>query len=446
MSVAANLAPGLRSREVAFQVVRDVFGPDARGAQAAFDVRARRAALDARDRAFAAELAYGSIKARRLLDWYLAPYVGDRSKTLAPAIADVLRLGAYQLRCMSGVEDHAAVSETVNLAWKHGHKGTAGLVNAVLRRMIADGPLAPDPADFPRYEEYLGVRFSTPTWVAKQFVEAYGEHAERALAGIDGSPQHALRVNALRADVATVVADLRARGVEPTASPFVPESLIVSSGAVGDDPGGRWSVQGEAAAMPVDLLAPRPGERVLELCSGRGNKTVQIAARMNGSGELICVEKDEKKLRTWRETVERAGVSNAALVHGDARAAATDVLVDAVLLDAPCSGIGVIGRHPEARWRKTPADGERLAQVQADLIRAAAARVVPGGRLTYGVCSTDPREGRALVDAFLLEHPGFARAPLPERYAAFAREDDVVVPAGIDGRDGFFIATLVRSA
>ena len=133
----------VNAREVALAVVRDVFGPEKRGAQSAFHLRASRSTLDSRDRAFAAELAYGSIKARRLLDWRLAPYIGDRMATIPSTIVEVLRLGAYQLHHMSGVEDHAAVSETVNLAWKHGHRGTAGLVNAVLRKMIADGEARP---------------------------------------------------------------------------------------------------------------------------------------------------------------------------------------------------------------------------------------------------------------------------------------------------------------
>src|SRR5271155_870044 len=128
------------ARELALQVVRDVFGPEQRGAQASFDVRARRSDLDARDRAFAAELAYGAIKARRLLDWYLKPYLAGRERTLPPVISEILRLGAYQLRFMSGVEARAAVFETVKLALRHGHKGTAGLVKAVLRRLSTDAP------------------------------------------------------------------------------------------------------------------------------------------------------------------------------------------------------------------------------------------------------------------------------------------------------------------
>jgi 16S rRNA (cytosine967-C5)-methyltransferase len=188
-----------------------------------------------------------------------------------------------------------------------------------------------------------------------------------------------------------------------------------------------------------------PGERVLDLCSGRGNKSVQIGARLNGEGTLACVELDEKKTRLLAEALERAGVANVAIVNGDARTAAPEFVADAVLLDAPCSGLGVIGRHPEARWRKDPSDGARLASLQSELIRAAAARTASGGRLVYAVCSSDPREGRAVVDGFLAEHRDFVRAPLPSRYAPFDRDGDVVVVPGVEGRDGFYIASLRRA-
>jgi 16S rRNA (cytosine967-C5)-methyltransferase len=437
-------APNVSAREVAFQVVRDVFGPELRSAQGAFDVRARRAELDVRDRAFAAELAYGAIKQRRLLDWYLAPYVGGREKPLPPTIADVLRLGAYQVRSMGGVEAHAAVSETVNLAWRHGHKGTAGLVNAVLRRMVADGPLRPEPADFASHDEYLGTLCSVPTWVVAQFGRAFGDMREAALAGINVAPRHAVTVNALRAAPGDVLLELSGTGnAHPSA--LVAESIVVASGTVADDPGGRWLVQSESAAMPVDVLAPRPGETVLELCSGRGNKSVQIAARLRGEGSLLSVELDPRKAKVWHASLERAGATNAALVEGDARSAAADVRADAVLLDAPCSGLGLLGRHPEARWRKSPDDGRRLAETQGELLRAAAARTKPGGRLVYAVCSTDPREGPEVVDRFLADDASFARATLPERYAPFVRSGDVVFVPGIEGRDGFYIASLVRT-
>jgi 16S rRNA (cytosine967-C5)-methyltransferase len=441
---ATKSPPKTSAREVAYQVVRDVFGPDQRTAQAAFDVRARRAELDARDRGFAAELAYGSIKARRAIDWHLEPYLGGRDKPLPPTILDVLRLGVYQVRFMTGVDDHAAVSETVNLAWRHGHKGTAGLVNAVLRRLLVDGPREAVAADFKSEDDYLGVRYSTPTWIAAQFGRAYGGAREAVLAGINAAPQYALRVDRLRASVDEVRVELEGRGIGVRVSPYVAEALIVDSGSVGDDDAGRWSVQGEAAAMPVDLLDPQPGEAVLDLCSGRGNKAVQIAARQLGTGTLVCVELDARKVRVLRENLERAGAASAAIVQGDAREAAPELRAAAVLVDAPCSGVGVLGRHPEARWRKSPEDGARLSVAQGELLRAAAVRTAPGGRVVYSVCSGDAREGRNVVDAFLADSADFERAPLPARYAEFARDGDVLVPPGIEGRDGFYIALVRR--
>jgi len=433
------------SREVAFQVVRDVFGQERRLAQAALDVRSRRAGLDPRDRAFATELAYGTIKHLRLLDWMLEPYVGARRKSLDPAIAEILRLGVYQLRCMAAVEDHAAVSETVDLVWRHGHRGTVGLVNAVLRKVASEHPVAPRPEDFATTDDYYGVAYSVPTWVARQFGEVLGDEREAALAGVDRAPRAAVTVNRLRGDVAAARAALSERGVETEISPLVPDTLLVAAGPVSTDPDGRWFVQGEAAAIPVDLLDAAPGESVLELCSGRGHKSVALAARMGDAGSLVCVEQDERKIPVLESALKLAGISIAAIVAGDAREAVPDLRAERVLLDAPCTGLGTIGRHPEARWRKTPEDGARLAVAQAALLRAAADRTAPGGRLVYSVCSIDPREGRDVVTAFLAERAEFARVVPPERYASLVRDGDVLVPPGIEGRDGFYVATLVRA-
>ncbi len=427
------------ARELALAVVRDVFGPDRRGAQAAFDVRARRSGLDARDVTFAAELAYGSIKARRLLDWYLAPYLAGRDKPVPDAIREILRLGVYQLRCMGGVDAHAAVFETVNLALHHGHRGTAGLVNAILRRVAGDPPQQPDASDFKSDDDYAATLYSLPTWVVAQWRRAFGDALDAILAGVNGAPQRAVRVNALRTSVDDAVAALTSGGAQVRRSPFVAESLVIDAGPASDDDGAGWALQGEAACMPVDLLAPQPGEIAVELCSGRGNKSVQMAARR--PAELYCVELDARKVAVLRERLETAGASGTAVVAGDARTVELPP-AHAVLLDAPCSGLGILGRHPEARWRKDVNDPPRLAAVQAELLASAGERVAPGGRLVYSVCSTDPREGRDVVDAFLAATPRFERVPLPDRYAPLARDEDVLVPPGIEGRDGFFIAVL----
>lgn len=431
------------SREVAFEIARDVFGSEQRGAQSAFDARVRRADLDHRDRAFAAELAYGSIKARRLLDWYLHPYIGDRMKSIPPSILEILRLGTYQIKKMGGVEPHAAVFETVNLAHRHGHRGTVGLVNAVLRRMIED-TREPTRADAKDDDDFIALRASLPTWIVRNWRNWFGdERIEAIVAGVNAPPQAALRVNVLRGSREEIRAELERLGVMTRPSAFVEDLLLIASGNVGDDPHGRWMLQGESAAFPADLIAPAAGERILEFCSGRGNKTVQLAARLRNDGSVTSVEIDGPKARALTGTLERARATCVAIVRGDATTAELPNDFDAVLVDAPCSALGVIGRHPEARWRKRPDDAERLAPLQATLLRRGATLLRPGGRLVYSVCSADPREGRDVVNGFLAEHSAFRRAPLPERYAAFAVDGDVIVPPGIEGRDGFMCATLV---
>jgi 16S rRNA (cytosine967-C5)-methyltransferase len=428
------------------EVVRDVFGAEHRRAQEAFDYRASRAGLDARDRAFATELAYGAIKMRRLIDWFLAPYVGDRSASLPAAIQEILRLGVYQIRFMGGVEPHAAVYETVNLALRHGHRGTAGLVNAVLRRFIADAPPDPAPTDFSDIDEYHGVRFSAPTWVVARLREQFGGDAcEEMFAGINAAPQHAVRVDARRISAEEALRALEKIGTTARRSTLSADVLICEGGVV-DDPEGRWFVQSESSCIPVDLLDPRAGEKIVDMCSGRGHKTAQIVARTADAAAVESIELDARKAGVQRALLERIGATSIALVVGNAAEVPGEACADAVLLDAPCSGLGILGRHPEARWRKEREDARRGAQAQAALLRAAGRRVKPGGRLAYSVCSPDPREGVEVVDAFVREEPAFTRTGLPERYRAFRRGEDLLIPPGVDGRDGFFVAMLERRA
>lgn len=445
----------MTSRELALAVVRDVFPRDgrARGAHEAFAYRAERSALTERDRAFAAELAYGSIKARRYLDWLLAPFIGKRTDSLPPTIGEILRLGAYQLTRMS-VAPHAAVAETVGLAKRHGHRGTAGLVNAVLRRIAAlDEPTrTPQRDGFASGDDYVGTLHSFPTWIVAAVRAAFGDDmVEPVLRGMNAPPQTALRVNLLRTTPDEALEALRVLGIGARRSDLVGEMLILTDGvphAVLDDAELRWEVQGEIAAVPVDLLAPRPDAHGVELCSGRGNKTLEIVARMQDRGKLESIEKDPRKVAQERERLERLGIYSVVLREGDAtRIGDAGDDADFALVDAPCSGLGILGRQPEARWRKEPGDPARLAPLQAALLDAAARRVRDGGRLVYSVCTFDPRETHERIEAFLEGHGEFARAQTPLRYERWRLPSgDVRIPPGIDGRDGFFIAVLERHA
>jgi 16S rRNA (cytosine967-C5)-methyltransferase len=430
------------AREVALQVCRDVFGPTPRSAREALDYRLRKTELTPRDRAFATELAYGAIKMRRYLDFELQPFVGERAKSLPQPIAELLRLGTYQLRVMSGVEAYAAVSESVGLARKYGHKGTAGLVNAVLRKIATEPPREAD----------LATRASLPNWVVNHWRERFGEdRLEAILGGVNAPAAVGVCVHLRTTTREEAQRALDEAEIATVPSPFARDVLVLAPGVSAAEVerlgAHRWHLHAEAAAFPVDILDPQPGERVVELCCGRGNKTLQIVSRMGDAGSLLAVDDDARKIAQTSARLDAAGISTVALlVTADATTMEASADADRVLLDAPCSGLGILGRQPEARWRKAPDDPARMASVQAKLLDAAGGGVKPGGALVYAVCSTDRREGEDVVDGFLSAHPEFARAALAERYAPFLTPfGDVLVPPGIAGRDGFYVARLKRS-
>lgn len=440
------------ARDVALQTVRDVFPAPPqnveRGAQEALDYRAQKANLDARDRAFATELAYGAIKMRRTLDWYLQPFIGGRDQPLPPVIREVLRLAVYEL-IYTRPDVHATVFEWVNVAKRYGHRGVANLVNAVLRSFLRDQPLEPSRESFESEEEYLGTRYSLPTWLVRQWQTVFGERAEAICQAVNAPAATAVAVNGTKTTAFELLERFAADKVEAEPSKWVGDSLLVHDGAYvrrkEASAKGEWWIQSESSAMPVDVMNPQPGETVLDVCSGRGNKALQTASRMQGEGTLMCIEREERKAAVLQKRLQEAGFAAAAIV-GDA---AQPVLpegrrFDRILIDAPCSGIGVVGRHPEARWKKQPGDGERLASTQRAILESIAPAAFEGGALVYAVCSTDPRETVEVVDAFLAGGQ-FERGLIPASYEPFLTErGDVLIPPGIEGRDGFYIARLER--
>src|SRR5581483_1441906 len=208
--------------------------------------------------------------------------------------------------------------------------------------------------------------------------------------------------------------------------------------------GGSWWMQSESSAAVAAVLDPQPGDAVLDVCSGRGSKALQLGMRLAGAGRLVCVERDPRKAAVLARRADEAGVA-VDIVTGDANdVPLPDGTFDRALLDAPCSGMGVTGRHPEARWKKRPSDGERLSAMQRALLDRTARCVRGGGTLAYAVCSTDPRETTEVVES-LIARGEFHRETLPAAFEPFATAaGDVLIRPGIGGRDGFYIARLVR--
>jgi 16S rRNA (cytosine967-C5)-methyltransferase len=448
-ATASPSRPAPSARNVAFAVVRDVFGPAKRGAAESLDHHLRATSLDARDRAFATELAYGTIERRRWLDFQLEPYLGARAAKLPFAIAEILRLGTYQLRAMR-VHDYAAVAESVQLARRYGHPGTAGLVNAVLRRVAAEPERPVETADGSDDDDRLALRASLPTWLVRHWRERFGaERLAAIVAGVNAPAAIGLSVDRRLTTREATIARLAEHEITAAPSPYARDAIVVAghvaAPAILAAVGAGVDVHAEAACFPVDLLDPQPGMRVLEACSGRGNKTLQLVSATGDAATIVAIDSDARKIEQARLRLASAGATSVELRTGDATAPAGETF-DAVLVDAPCSGIGIVGRQAEARWRKTPADGARLAAAQRAIVEAAANALAPGGRLVYAVCSTDAREAEGVIEPLLDGHPELHRVPLPARYAPFATTaGDVLVPPGIDGRDGFYIAVLHRA-
>lgn len=443
----------MNARELALRVVCDVF-PAAgshvveRGAQAAFDYRSRRAGLSARDRAFATELAYGAIKMRRMLDWYLEPFIGGRASMLPPTIRELLRLAIYEL-AFTRADAYATVFEFVNLAKRCAHGGLGNLVNAVLRRFLREKPQGPQREQFGDERDYLATRYSLPTWLVRQWGEVFSGQVETVCAGVNDPAASAVVVDVRKATRDEIALQLASQGIETRPSPLVPQTLLIErdglpAATAGE---GTWWIQSESSAVAVDVLSPQRGEAILDVCSGRGNKAMQIGSRLDGEGTLFCIERDGRKVGPMSDRLASAGIV-AAIVTGDASAEILpqEQRFDRVLIDAPCSGTGVVGRHPEARWKKQPSDGERLAVMQRALLEQMARHVYPGGTLVYSVCSADPRETTEVIDEFLAR-ASFERGLIPASYAELLTPPgDVLIPPGINGRDGFYIARMERRA
>lgn len=450
------------ARALAFEVIRATFEEDA------FTERAFRKLADARDlegreRAQAQRLAFGAVQRRGTSDAAIARLADRPPRRLDPPVLASLRLGLYELLFADATPDHAAVDQAVELAKQAGAAHASGLVNAVLRRAARErDELTTALLGEDSTPELASIAHSAPLWLAELWWRELGpERARSLLAAANEPAEVAVRGNALRGDRESILAALRAGGVEARAAqagwPLAAAETIVVEGRTGNAvpemvAAGMLTPQSRGSAAVVEVLDPQPGEHVLDLCAGPGIKTGQIAARMGDRGETISVELDPERAAEVAAQARRLGLRSVTVIEADAAQMDIAAGFDRVLLDAPCSDLGALASRPDARWRKSPQALERVAELQTAMLAGAARMLRPGGVLVYATCTISRHEGEDQV-AGLLAAAGSGEVPPLELEDLGARAPELAsahdprflqVLPDRDRTTGFFISRLRR--
>jgi 16S rRNA (cytosine967-C5)-methyltransferase len=433
------------------------------GVDVLLDRALARCSFDSRERALTVELTYGVLRHLATIDWRLEPVLDKPLLRLPVAVQMTLRLGTYQLLFLDRIPQSAAVNESVSLA--RAFAGTvgrdwSGLVNAVLRGLLRHPP-HPWPSMDHDAAQALTVRYSVPGWLSRRWVERLGlASAEVACKEVSAAPPLTLRVNQLITTREALLERFGQAGIaaKPTnVSPFGIQ--IEEGGTVPSLPGfheGAFYVEDEAAQLIPPLLDPQPGDIALDACAAPGGKSTHLADLMQNKGAIYAVDRKGARLDLLRSNCQRLRVLNVVPIIGDIREPREWVpmigepSVDRVLVDAPCSGLGVLRRHPEAKWRKDEQALSRHQALQCQILEAVAPCLRPGGVLVYSTCSTEPEENEDVIGRFCRAHAEFQRESvrpwLPTAAQEFVTEQGALstMPNRFS-MDGFYAARLRKT-
>jgi 16S rRNA (cytosine967-C5)-methyltransferase len=394
--------------------------------------------LAGRDRGLVTELVYGCVRRQRSLDYLIDRFATKTAAQQPPDLRLILHLGLYQLAYLTHIPDSAAVNTTVELAKQNGLAGLGGFVNGLLRQYLRQ--VTPPPEDSPletvvaastessrpsfnvsdhvfaSLATQVGVQYSYPDWIVQVWLDQFGLAAtEQLCEWMNQPPPIDLRINTQRTDLATVEAALQAAGISTQRLPHLPQALrLQQAGAIQNLPGfqaGWWMVQDSSAQLVSYLVDPQPGEVVVDACAAPGGKTLHLAELMGDRGTVWACD-SASRLKKIQQNCDRLGLQSIQLCPGDSRELTQfQGMCDRVLVDAPCSGLGTLNRHADARWRQTPASVSELAQLQLALLTQAATWVKPHGSLVYATCTLHPTENEGVLHNFLTQHPTWQIEP-----------------------------------
>ncbi len=447
----------MHARRLAFEILTQVEDCQAY-ASLLLDAKLKRSHLSQQERALATELTYGVLRWQGRLDYLLAAVTNRPWDTVDPALRRLLRLGAYQILFLTRIPAYAAVNETVALTQEVMHSRikpvAKAFINAILRRLLERHATIhfPDASSDP--VGALATRWSHPPWLVARWLTRLGaEETEALLRANNEIPALSVAVNRLKRRPEEVKDRLACIAGSVTPGRFAPGIFHLKDGAeaLRDSAfaDGWYFPMNEAAALPVLLLDPQPGDVVLDACAGGGGKTALLLEQLAGSGRVIALDPSARAHRRLREARARLGLDRVSPVQADARGAAQLFTrpVDRVLVDAPCSGLGTLRRHPERKWQQQEAGLAALARLQLELLHGVAPLLKPGGFLVYSTCSLEPEETDAVIETFLRDFPEFTAADAPGSLAATVTE--LIDSTGVlrtwphrHGLDGFYAIRL----
>lgn len=396
----------------------------------------RQEKFDDRDRKFCTELVYGAVKAGASLDWKISRYLNRTLNKVDEKILAVLRGGMYQIFFMR-VPNSAAVNESVELSKKFCGLGESKFVNGVLRSAVRN----PIKSEFPTGDDVqsLALRTFHPAWIVKLFAEEFGIDATKQLLAFDNTdPPLCLRVNFLKTTRENILDALKIFGFQADASTFAPEGVICKGHGALDKfqplRNGLCQVQDESSMTAARLLDPKAGEFVIDACAAPGGKSTHIAELMQNRGRIVAADIYETKLKHIRQNAARLGIKIIEPLLLDARKLGDEfpAQADKILVDAPCSGLGVLRRKADLRWKKNPDELNHLPALQFEILTGAAKALKVGGSLVYSTCTIVRRENQSVVEKFLAANENFQLV-----------EMQTLLPH-VTGTDGFFAAKMIR--
>lgn len=405
--------------------------------------------FDERDKAFVCNLVYGTLDRLILIDYNLGLYLNQPVRKLKPELHTILRLGAYQILFLDKVPSRAAVSESVNLAKVNKSAFAASLVNAVLRRVSDNGLRLPEGDE--NSPQYLAIKYSCPEWLMAMWIDAYGldnavQLAEKALE----APSVVVRINTTKTNAEDLIWRLAEDGVVAEKSEKFADSLVLTnSGAVEEllaYQDGLFHAQDFASQLCCKALEPKEGDTVFDLCSAPGGKTFTIAEMMNNTGCVRAFDIYQSRVDLIKNGAKRLGLDNVYTYLSDATIFNENYgKADKVLCDVPCSGLGIIRRKPEIRFKKFD-DIDNLPDIQYSILCNAVDYLKDGGRLVYSTCTLNPKENQEVCNRFLAEHPEFTTVEvLPEIKRYKEGEKYLTLMPHLHSTDGFFIAAFVKN-